>query len=282
MQYNIGIIGFGFVGRAIHHGFAQTTNFRIYDKNPKLSENTLEETVRDSDFIFVSVPTPTNMKTGECDTSILEGVIEDIKKYLTPKKIVIIKSTIEPGTTKKIKDKAPHLRIVFNPEFLTERTYKLDFINTSRIILGGDYLDCLEVANLYRERFPEGSVPIYITDSTTAELVKYMSNCFLASKVMIFNEFYDICEALGVDYNEASGLVLADNRIGRSHTDVPGHDGDRGIGGKCFPKDLNALIKKAKDLGLDPIILKAIWNKNLKIRKNKDWLEIKGATLSNK
>jgi len=277
MKTKVGIIGFGFVGRAVHHGFAQTVDFNIYDIDPVVSQNTLEETIRESNYIFICVPSPTNVETGECDTSILEGVIEESRKYLTPKKILIIKSTIIPGTTEKLRHMYPHLRIVFNPEFLTERTYKLDFINTSRIILGGSKNDCREVEKLYRKRFPEGSVPIYLTDTNTAEMVKYMSNCFLASKVLIFNEFYDICNKMGVNYDEATNLVLADNRIGRSHTDVPGHDGDRGVGGKCFPKDLNAFIKLYNDLNVDATILESVKKKNLKIRKNKDWLKIKGA-----
>jgi len=281
----IGIIGFGTVGRAIQHGFQQVTDFRIHDNNPLISENTLDEVVNDSDYIFICVPTPTSVETGKCDISILDSVLNNIRKignysHIIERKfyekIYIIKSTITPNTTIDLQNKYS-MRLVFNPEFLTERSYKLDFINTSRIILGGHQKDTSKVKELYEERFPKGSVPIYETDSTTAETVKCLANCFLAIKVLLCNEFYDICKELCLDYNEVINLVLADGRIGRSHTDVPGHDGKRGVGGLCFPKDLCATIKKAEELGINPMIMKAAWKKNLEVRKEKDWEKIKGA-----
>lgn len=272
----IGLVGFGLVGRAIHHGFALTADFRIYDKNPKLSENTFEETVKDSDFIFICVPTPMKKKTGEADISIIDRVLNDISQ-IGPKEnhVIIIKSTIPPGTTEIFKLMYPDLNIIHNPEFLTARSYRLDFINQSRIILGGDRKDCKKVEKLYRIRFPH--TPLYITDSITAEMTKYTANCFFATKLSFFNEMYDICQKLGISYKEVCKLVIADGRIGNSHYDVPGHDKKRGFSGLCFPKDINALIYKAKELGIDPIILKAAWEKNLKVREKRDWEEIPGA-----
>ena len=278
MKYNVGIIGFGFVGRAVHHGFAQTANFYIYDVDERVSENTFEEVVSLSDFIFVCVPTPTDIETGKQDTSIIESVFEKAKSlHIEHEPIFIIKSTLIPGTTASLREKYPELRIIFNPEFLTERTYKLDFINASRIILGGNEIDCILVKSLYQERFPEGSVPIHIVDETTAEAVKELTNSFLAAKVSLCNEIYDICKGLGISYDQTMGLILADGRIGRSHTVVPGHDGDRGFGGKCFPKDLVATKTLAKEKGVKTPILDAAWEKNLEVRRNKDWLKIKGA-----
>ena len=272
----IGIIGFGYVGRAIQHGFAQTCDFRIYDINPTISENTLEEVCKDSEYIFVCVPTPMK-STGECDISIVEYTVKKCHKYLkNTDKILIIKSTVVPFTTYMLKNKYPHMRIVFNPEFLTARTYKLDFINSARIILGGNIADTRKVEILYRKRFPDKSVPIYHTDSTTAETVKELANCFLATKVLLCNEFYDICDKIGVDYNEVMEMILADGRIGRSHTDVPGHDSKRGISGVCFPKDMNAMIHMAKALGVEPMIMEAAWKKNLQVRPKKDWEKLSG------
>lgn len=273
----IGIIGFGFVGRALHHGFAQNAEFRIYDANPIVSENSFEETVRNSEFIFICVPTPMDLTTGKCDVSIIDKVLNDCVPYASnTDKIFILKSTIIPGTTDGFIAKYPTLNIVFNPEFLTERTYKLDFINASRVILGGK-MDLTErVAALYAQRFP--MTPICLTDPVTAETVKYFSNCMLATKVALCNEFYDICEKLGISYEDTMNMVLMDGRIGKSHIDVPGHDGDRGFGGKCFPKDMKAMITKAEEIGCDPMILKAAYDYNLKIRKDKNWLFIKGAT----
>jgi len=252
----IGIIGFGMVGRAIQYGFAQTADFRIYDIDPTISENTFKETIEESDFIFICVPTPADYKTGECDTSILEETIEKSREYMTPKKIIIIKSTIPPGTTKNIKERIPHLRIVFNPEFLTARTSRLDFINTSRIVLGGEAEDLCEIEGLYRLKFK--NTPIYWTDSTTAEMVKYAANCFFASKVSLFNEYFGICRKLDIDFDEMMKMLMADGRIGNSHIDVPGHDGEFGFGGLCLVKGTNILtingLKKIQDIKVGDIL----------------------------
>lgn len=276
----IGIIGFGMVGQAIHHGFSLTTDFRIYDKNPKLSVNTFGEVVEDSDFLFICVPTPMKKKTGQADLSIIKETLDNIEAYRALKKtkkngIIIIKSTIPPGTTSILSWQYPSINIIHNPEFLTARSFRLDFINQSRIILGGNKKDCKKVEELYRMRFLH--TPIYITDSTTAEMAKYTANTFFATKLSFFNEIYEICEKLNIDYYDVIKMTLADGRIGNSHYDVPGHDGLKGYGGLCFPKDINALIFKAKELGIDPIILKSAWEKNLRVRKVRDWEKIKGA-----
>jgi len=283
-KITIGIIGFGMVGRAIHHGFAQTADFRIYDVNPKISENTLEEVVEDSDFIFICVPTPMKKDTGECDISILEDTIRKCAHHIgthnmsDPGTILIIKSTIPPRTTQKLDDTYGMIHLVFNPEFLTARTSKLDFINSSRIILGGDKEDVDKVEELYRMRFP--ATPIFKTDTKTAELAKYTANCFFATKLSFFNEIHQVCDKLDIDYNELIKLVISDNRIGNSHYTVPGQDGDYGFGALCFPKDLNSLIYKEKELGVKPTVLEAVWKKNLEVRKKYDWLKIKGAVSS--
>jgi UDPglucose 6-dehydrogenase len=207
----IGIIGLGVVGRAIQAGFAQTTDFRIYDINPELSLNTLEEVAKESDFIFITVPTPMN-GDGSCNTSIVEDVIAKLNNIVRfQDTILIIKSTVTPGTTLKLIKRYTGTNIIFNPEFLTARTARLDFINESRIILGGDLLITKEVEKLYRLRFSH--TPIIHTDSTTAEMVKYMANCFFATKVSLFNEYYDICEKLRVDFKEAMNLMMMDGRI---------------------------------------------------------------------
>jgi UDPglucose 6-dehydrogenase len=273
-QYTIGIIGFGFVGKAIYHGFAQTTNFRIYDINPFESVDTFEEVLAESDFIFVCLPTPTDFVTGGQDRSIIDGVVQQCALLLEDtKRILIIKSTVVPGTTQSYIDKYPNVNIVFNPEFLTERTSRLDFINQSRIILGGKQENTQKVEKLYRLRFP--SVPICHVTATVAEAVKYFTNCFFAAKVSICNEFYEICQSLGIDYDKTMAITMLDGRIGNSHWQVPGPSGGFGFSGSCFPKDLNAFMFKAKELGIDPVMLKAAWEKNLQVRKDQDWLEIR-------
>jgi len=271
----IGIIGFGIVGRAVQHGFAQMADFRIYDVNDDICEDTLEDTIIDSDYIFVCVPTPMD-KNGVFDSSIIDSVLDYIINYTNyTDKIIIIKSTVVPGTTLRYCQKYPDSRIVMSPEFLTERTSKLDFINTSRIIFGINMdvnaettLD--KLVSLYKPRFP--STKMFVTDPTTAELAKYTSNCFLATKIAFFNEIYQISKKLGVKYDRLIKLVIADGRIGNSHYTVPGHDGDFGFGGTCFPKDLNALIHLSKELDIEPLVMEGAWNKNIEVRKKKDWI----------
>jgi len=276
MKPIIGIIGFGIVGRAVQFGMSPIADFRIYDIDSKSCQNTFEEVCKDSEYIYICVPTPMDAETGESDYSIVNDTIKKCSEYVrNTKKLLIIKSTVVPGTTNKLIEKYPDVRIIVNPEFLRENSYRLDFINTSRIIIGGESDNTRRLMLLYRKRFPPDI--IMCTDATTAETIKCFSNCFLASKVSLCNEFYDICESLGIDYNKVMHGVIRDGRIGNSHTTVPGHDGDRGFGGLCFPKDLCATIKMAEENGVDPIIMKSVWEKNLKVRKNKDWLYRKGA-----
>jgi len=271
---NIGIIGFGFIGRAVAHGFSLHANLKIYDKYDN-EYDTLEETVNESDFLFVGVPTPMD-DDGVQDLSYLDDAIANIDRVAKGNKFVIIKSTVLPGTARNYARKFRKLIFVSNPEFLTQRTYKLDFINPARIILGGVGSATYNVEHMYRVRFPQSN--IFHTSWEGAETVKYISNCFFAVKVSFCNEMYDVANKIGVDYEELRDMWLADGRVGNSHHDVPGHDGDRGWGGKCYHKDVNAFIRWAEknDVGVDTIIGADQTNK--RVRTNKDWMEIQGAT----
>lgn len=281
----IGIIGNGFVGSAIMHGFVlHVDDIMIYDKDPKRSTHGLSEVALHCDVVFVCVPTPM-YESGECDLSIVESVVDEFMGFVFRKKrqTLVIKSTVVPGTTEKLAKKYennPWVNFVFNPEFLTERKARLDFINTSRIVLGGDNEEALQqVEDLYRLRFPY--TKIIKTDFGTAQLIKYMANCFFATKVSFMNEMYQVCEAINGDWETAIEGFVTDGRIGNSHIDVPGHDGDLGFGGKCFPKDLNAMIKKAEALGVSPDVMKGAWEKNKQVRKDLDWYDIPGAVSKN-
>ena len=276
----IGIVGNGFVGSAIAAGFALHAKVRIYDKNPDRSIHSLQETINESDFVFISVPTPMkHVDGGEIDLSILDAAVHAAVDPLNnnpSNKIFVIKSTVVPGTTEKYRKKYPFARFVFNPEFLTERSANLDFINASRIVLGGAKDDVAKVALLYRDRFPY--TKIIETDTRSAEFVKYMCNCFFAVKISYMNEMYRAAEQSGCDWEKIMESFVADGRIGNSHLDVPGHDGDFGFGGKCFPKDINAFMRYLKDAtGVDPIMLESAWKRNKLIRKNINWAEIEGA-----
>jgi len=276
-SYSIGIIGNGFVGSAILHGFIlHVEDIIIYDKDPKRSTHSMKELVYKSDVIFVCVPTPM-FESGECDLSIVESVIEEMSHHaIINKRVIVIKSTVVPGTVESLAKKYPKMNFVFNPEFLTERKARLDFINTSRIVLGSNKtLACDIVESLYKLRFPYTQV--IKTDFGTAQLIKYMANCFFATKVSFMNEMYQVCEAIGGNWDSALKGFITDGRIGNSHIDVPGHDGDLGFGGKCFPKDLNAMIKRAEELGVNPSVMKGAWEKNQEVRTDLDWYDIEGA-----
>ena len=280
MKNSIGIIGNGFVGSAIMHGFIlHVDNIMIYDSDPKRATHSFEELVHSCDSIFVCVPTPM-FESGECDLSIVESVVDSIDDLLTREqahdKAIIIKSTVVPGTVEALAKKYPKLNFVFNPEFLTERKARLDFINTSRIVLGGKNKRTIKIVeDLYRIRFPH--TKIIKTDFATAQLIKYMANCFFATKVSFMNEMYQISQAANANWNQAIDGFISDGRIGNSHIDVPGHDGDLGFGGKCFPKDLNAMIARAEEIGVNPAVMKAAWEKNKEVRSDLDWYDIPGA-----
>jgi len=279
----IGVIGKGFVGTAVSHGFSHQTgygaNIKIYDKNPAKSQNSLEETVNESDFLFLSVPTPSS-KDGTMDLSIVESALESINEVNNSNSnIVLLRSTVTPGTTESFQKKYPKLRFVFNPEFLTERSASFDFINQTRVILGGEKENTERVKKLYRDRFGE-FLPVLQTNFQTAELIKYMNNLFFATKVSFLNEMKLLSDQIGVDWNQAIEGFILDGRIGHSHIAVPGPDGKFGFGGSCFPKDIQALINFGQENGVQMNVLEGAWKTNLKVRPEKDWENLKGRAVS--
>ncbi len=271
-KYTVGIIGNGFVGESQAFAFSPTSKIRIYDIDSLKATHTLEETCQ-SDFVFVAVPTPMK-KNGSQDISYIENVFNSVP----PGPIYIIKSTVLPGTTQKLAEKYSNLDIIFSPEFLTERTAKLDMLTQARIIFGGKKRLCNKVKRLFEQRFMNRHY--IITDSTTAELVKYMNNTFFATKVSIINEFKRLSDALGTNWEEAMYGFSADGRIGDSHLHVPGPDGKHGYGGTCFPKDVNALITLGKELNTPMNTLEAGWKTNLEVRPEADWENSKGRAVS--
>ncbi len=271
-NYKLGIIGHGYVGESQSFAFSPSFDVRVYDKDSLKSTHSLNE-VLDSDFIFVCVPTPMK-KDGSQDLSFVENFFKTAKDG----PIYIIKSTIIPGTTNLLNEKFKNLKIVFSPEFLTERTAKLDILTQTRIILGGDKNLTSKVKKIYDIRFKNKT--IIETDSLTAEYIKYMNNTFFASKVSIMNEFYRLANHLGVDWETALYGFVSDQRIGDSHLNVPGPDGKLGFGGTCFPKDINAFISFAKKNNVNMNVLEAAWKTNLEVRPEKDWENLKGRAVS--
>ena len=283
MLKNIGIVGNGFVGKAVKESFKKHFDVFVFDKDKrKANVESLNELISKCKMVFLCLPTPMNADRS-CHLNIVEETLkkiddwcDEMEFYGLEQRTIIIKSTIPPGTTERWGKEYKRLDIAFNPEFLTEANSIEDFQNQNRIIIGSTRKVGAKIKSIYSKIFPK--VPIIKTSATIAEMVKYFTNCFLAMKVSYANEMYKICENLDIDYDKVVEYAVRDERIGTSHLNVPGPDGDFGFGGHCFPKDLNALINLAEKQGLslDINVLKATLDTNNKVRTNRDWESQKG------
>ena len=280
------MIGMGFVGGTTASILSKAHEIFPYDKykEPYCSKKNIEELAENSETVFVCVPTP--MKpSGEMDYSAIYDSLNLLNEEAKNKKrnikdiLVVIRSTAVSGTTDKLAE-TYSFRFAFNPEFLREKHALEDMENTNRIVIGANTDENYsKVAEIYRPLFPNAKY--FHCSIKEAEMVKYTANVMLTLQIAGANEIYQICKATGIDYNKIKEIVLLDNRIGRN-IDVPGPDGDLGFGGKCFPKDLRALIYLARECGYGPYLLEEVWRLNERVRKNKDWLDIPGATSENK
>tara|TARA_B100000780_G_scaffold18876_1_gene12255 strand:+ start:7 stop:852 length:846 start_codon:yes stop_codon:yes gene_type:complete len=267
----IGIVGQGYVGTAIKEGFQQHYEVATYDKydEEKSTANLWTLTLR-SNVIFVCVPTPMNTD-GTCHTDIVESVVKEIDDCNHKHKpIVVIKSTVPPGTTDRLHKKYKNIDVIFNPEFLTEANFLEDFKNQSRIILGGVRRGTNLLRQVYSKVFPHAT--IVKTGSKTAEMTKYFINSFLATKVSFANEMKILCDSIDIDYDKVVEYATYDERLGKSHWAVPGPDGELGFGGHCLPKDVSALVNGYDDMEL----LQAVLQVNDKVRKDRDWEKMRG------
>lgn len=263
----VAIIGFGYVGKRVAEMLSGKMRFVGYDKYkiswPDSFKNceitAIFDRVLRSDIVYVCVPTPAS-SDGSCDISAVDEVLSKLSKD----QLIILKSTVPPGTTDRLRLKYG-LRLVFSPEYVGESKYWSPFSFETNmadgpfVILGGlrehtqEALDFLvRLGGPYKKYFQ--------TDAKTAELVKYWMNSFYATKVTFCNEMYEICKALGVDFYEARDLWLNDPRVARGHTMV--FNDNRGYSGKCFPKDIAALISASRDAGYDPKLLKQVVESN--------------------
>ena len=279
---NIGIAGLGFVGDALKYGLEYFGIHDIKTYDPKISGSRMSD-ISACDIIFVCVPTP--MGKGGCiDDSIVDSVLAELQD-LGSKGTVVIKSTLLPTSVSKFIKKYHSLKIVTNPEFLTERRARRDFINSEWVIIGASSEEHgRPLHNLYKQIFT--GIPFITVSPEAAMMVKYMTNVWFAVKVSLMNEYHDAWNKM-----QESGMVSGtwdsivdafglDTRVGTTHLQVPGPDGHRGWGGKCFPKDLNALMSLFAELGCTNDVMRAAWNDNKKFRTNKDWLVIDGAVSS--
>jgi UDPglucose 6-dehydrogenase len=292
---SIGIIGQGFVGTAVREKMREHFLVYTYDKYNKdqsliyksdtVIENeraiNIDVLVENCDIIFVCVPTPM-FEDGECDTRIVRSVIEDLAQEAESQDrnvIAVVKSTVPPGTTKGLNQISKRVGVTFSPEFLTEANSVNDFKNQKRIVLGIDWAEYINpVVEIFSISFPDADV--FTINSDEAEMVKYVTNLFLATKVSFFNDMYQICQKLGINYDQVIDVTLADPRIGKSHYRVPGPDGDLGYGGHCFPKDMNAMLYIAQVLSVPVPTLAGAHTTNQIVRSNKDWERMQGRAVS--
>ena len=247
-EKRIGIVGLGHVGGSMKELF---TNAVVYDEIKQIGTR---EAINQCQIAFVCVPTP-RAEDGHCDASIVEYVLDWIESD-----VVVLRSTVPVGFTDAWVAKTGK-KIVFQPEYYGETIAHpfADPHNRNWITLGGNEEATNKVAELYQSVFTS-ELFIHQVDAKTAELAKYMENCFLATKVTFCNQFYDLAQAMGVNYNKLRETWLLDPRIGRSHTFV--YPDNRGFGGSCLPKDLSATLYQAKQVGADVPLLQAVWDTN--------------------
>lgn len=244
----IGIVGYGVVGRALAKLFgyeAGNREVRVYDKFAAgMNDARSKAAIQNCELVFVAVPTP-EAADGSCDAT----AVEEVVSWLVPP--VCLKSTVPPGTVDRL-IRATGKRICFSPEYVGETRWHpwKNIESHGFVIVGGEKSLCDLVVRAYQQHLGP-LVRYYMTDAKAAELCKYMENCFLATKVAFVNQFYDLAQAYGVNYNELRELWLADERIGRSHTIVTEA---RGYRGRCLPKDIAAIIQAAKPLGGAPLL----------------------------
>lgn len=276
-KIKVGIIGLGMVGEPIRRWFEDINGYKrgrdvfCYDVDPKKGYT---DDVDRADVVFVSVPTPSN-PDGSCNTSIVESAVAGLKEG----KIIVVKSTVTPGTVERLQRKYPKKRLIFNPEFLTESQAWEDFLSPDRQIVGytsKSISDSVEVLNLLpKKNFIRPWTSDYSkksVNSTEAEFGKYASNVFGYIKVIYGNILADICYATAkvqgvkIDYENIREIIGADLRIGPAWLNV-NYGNYCGAGGYCFPKDMNAFIVFAEGLEEDSISKKNLDKEHLNVLK---------------
>ena len=278
----VAIVGEGYVGKAMKDFFADHFELVIIDiKYKEVAANgavtankpsdggpaqTFSHKYEDAngcDLVVISLPTPRSDEDGSCDTSLVEEALQTIDAPL-----FLIKSTIEPGTTDRLKE-ATGKNIVFSPEFCGESKYWTEFKfhqdvkETPWFVFGGDEKDTKSCVEFFIRVV--GPTKVYHqTDALTAELTKYIENTFFALKVTFCYEINELCERMGVDYYKMREAWLLDPRLSPMHTAVF-EDSDKPFGGKCFPKDVSAIASYADKLGYDAKLIKEILESNERI-----------------
>lgn len=264
MTKSIGVIGLGVVGGQVFNWFKRKKiNVCGYDKFKKIGT---PEEIKQAEIIFLCLPTPFKYKIGS-DISALE---ENIKLFKSPK-IFVIKSTISPGTTNFLQKKYKFHKFLFNPEFLRQKTSREDFIRPNLQIIGHT-LKSKKTAKEVLKLLPRAKIE-RIIKAAEAEVIKCAINSFLAVKVVFANQIYDLCQKLGLNYDTVKEILQNEPRLGKSHFEIF-HDGFRGFGGKCLPKDLKALVSAAKKNEIKLDLLEKVDEYNEKLINKQNLTEI--------
>lgn len=264
----VGVVGMGVVGKSIFKGMAQTHQVFGHDLNPLFSINSLSD-VSGCDFIFLCLPTP-SLSDGSANISSIHNAIEEIiqKKQYRKSSVFVLKSTVPMGTTTNI-EKKYSINIVHCPEFLSSKTAEIDFITTTRVIIGSN-LDSNSniVSELFLSRFP--GINIIKVTPEESEFIKYFLNCFYATKITFFNEMRLLADNINLNWENIISGVLSSGWVEKMHTQVPGPDGAFGFGGACFPKDTKALSYIFKQNNIEDLVLSSVIEQNKKIRCKND------------
>ena len=280
MTFKFGIIGNGFVGKATQLLTSKTHTVKIYDVDPDkcYPPNIKLADLNDCHIIFVAVPTPSN-PDGSCHLELVTSVVKNIRA-LNIRAHIVIRSTVVVGT-------CDELDCYFMPEFLTEKNWANDVYQCRNWIVGmrnidsdrdRDNIDFMEkMTALISDARDEGAIQfnnLTFVSNKEAEMIKYYRNTFLAIKVSYSNEIHEFCKKNGIDYETVRRVATQDERIGSSHTVVPGPDGHFGFGGTCFPKDMHSLLYQFETAGIQSYIIRsAVHRNNERDRHERDWMD---------
>lgn len=248
---NILIAGFGFVGQAHHAVLSKTFSVSVYDPEKGHTD------FGSPDAVIICVSTPPR-HDGSCEMANVYEVVERCPDSAP----ILIKSTISVEGWQMLKETFPEKKLAFSPEFLRSATALEDFYNNRHMFIGGDETGYWHA--LFRVAFDDDTFTTELAVPEELILAKYLRNSFLALKVSFFNQAYDLCKSVGVNYDVVSYLVGEDERIGHSHTQITQ---ERGFGGHCFPKDTAALVRTAQRAGVSLSILQEAREYNKRIRR---------------
>lgn len=259
----IGIIGLGFVGTAIRDAYDMAlVNLVLIDSDPrKLCGGTYDD-LKDAEAVFICVPSPMG-PGGQCDVSILESVLKNIKT-VGYQNLIISKVTAVPSEYERLQAEYPNL--IHIPEFLTAANAYSEYVGETDAIIGGKITAFQREAQRIITIAQPQLKNVAFCSIGEAALAKYIINTFLATKVVFMNEMYQLAQSCGYDWRKMRLLIDIDERIGKSHTRVPGPDGTFGFGGMCFPKDVAALLHFAKEQNVPMNVLDMAAKRNTLLR----------------